>query len=255
MRFIDSHCHLDFSEFEHDRARRIANAHALGVTHFVVPGVSLAQSKALIQFTQSTPNTYVGAGLHPYFLNHHLDSHIDELAALIAAHRTTFVAVGECGIDRYITDINRQQALFEAHIEIANEHALPLIVHHRQSHDLIAASFKRCPPKFGGVIHAVSGSVQVAQSYIKAGFKLGVGGTITYARASKTKEALRAVGAAHLLLETDSPSMPLSGYQGHTNTPERVLNVFLALAETLSETDYEALSALLYRNCLAFLRK
>lgn len=255
MRFIDSHCHLDFSEFDDGRAQRIANAHALGVTHFVVPGISLAQSHHLIQFTQNTPSTYVSAGLHPYFLAQHHDTHVCELADLIAQHRDTFVAVGECGIDRHVENLATQQSLFEAQIAIANEYELPLIVHHRQSHDLIAASFKRCPPKFGGVIHAFSGSTQVAQSYIKAGFRLGVGGTITYSRAHKTKEALRSIGAEHLLLETDAPSMPLYGYQGEINTPERIPQVFRALVECLGESDHEALSELLYLNCLAFLRK
>ncbi len=255
MRFIDSHCHLDFSEFDGDRAQRIANAHALGVTHFVVPGISLAQSHNLIQFAQHTPNTFVSAGMHPYFLGQHHESHIAQLADLIATHRDTFIAVGECGIDRYVEDLAIQQNLFEAQIAIANEYELPLIVHHRQSHDLIAASFKRCPPKFGGVIHAFSGSTQVAQNYTKAGFKLGVGGTITYARAQKTKEALRSVGAEHLLLETDAPSMPLFGHQGQINTPEHIPTVFMALAELLEEADHDALSELLYLNCLAFLRK
>ncbi|WP_105213226.1 TatD family hydrolase [Pseudoalteromonas sp. T1lg22] len=255
MRFIDSHCHLDFSEFDEDRAQCIANALSLGVTHLVVPGVSLAQCKNLLTFTKQYPTTYISAGLHPYFLAQHHDSHIAELSDLIAANRDSFVAVGECGLDRSIGELEKQQSLFEAQIALANEFELPLIVHHRQSHDLIAASFKRCPPKFGGVIHAFSGSQQVAQSYIKAGFKLGVGGTITYPRAQKTQQALRHVGVEHLLLETDAPSMPLCGYQGQRNTPERIPNVFLALAALLQRQDYEALSEQLYLNCLAFVRK
>ncbi|WP_105188191.1 TatD family hydrolase [Pseudoalteromonas sp. T1lg48] len=255
MRFIDSHCHLDFKEFDDDRAQCIANAQALGVTHCVVPGVSLAQSNKLLTFTKQYPTTYIGAGLHPYFLEQHQEQHIDELGDLIAANRQTLVAVGECGLDRSVGELEKQQRLFEAHIALANESQLPLIVHHRQSHDLIAAAFKRCPPKFGGVIHAFSGSQQVAESYIKAGFKLGVGGTITYPRAQKTQQALRHVGVEHLLLETDAPSMPLCGYQGRRNTPERLPKVFLALAELLQRQDYHALSEQLYLNCLAFLRK
>ncbi|MEM0513908.1 TatD family hydrolase [Pseudoalteromonas sp. YIC-827] len=255
MRFIDSHCHLDFSEFDEDRARCIANARSLGVTHLVVPGISLAQSNNLLTFTKQYPSTYISAGLHPYFLEQHQEQHIDELGDLIAANHDSFVAVGECGLDRSIGELEKQRSLFEAQIALANEFELPLIVHHRQSHDLIAASFKRCPPKFGGVIHAFSGSSQVGETYIKAGFKLGVGGTITYARAQKTQQALQHVGIEHLLLETDAPSMPLCGYQGQRNTTERIPNVFLALAALLQRQDYEALSEQLYLNCLAFLRK
>ncbi|MFY8274231.1 TatD family hydrolase [Pseudoalteromonas sp. SSDWG2] len=255
MRFIDSHCHLDFSEFDDDRAQRIHNAQALGVSHFIVPGVSLAQSLSLLEFQQRYASTYISAGLHPYFLDQHEEHHLSELADLIATNGDAFVAVGECGLDRHVDDIAKQQRLFEGQIAIANEYHLPLIVHHRQSHDLIAASFKRCPPKFGGIIHAFSGSEQVAQSYIKGGFKLGVGGTITYPRAQKTIAALRSVGAQHLLLETDAPSMPINGHQGQINTPERIVDVFAGLAEILEMADHEAFSELLYRNCLAFLRK
>ncbi|WP_353801547.1 TatD family hydrolase, partial [Shigella sonnei] len=107
-----------------------------------------------------------------------------------------------------------QIKIFEYHVELANQLELPLIVHHRQSHDLIAQSFKRCKPKYGGVIHAFSGSLQQADYYIKQGFKLGVGGVITYQRAQKTRHVIAQVDPEHLLLETDSPSMPLLGYQG-----------------------------------------
>ena len=78
-------------------------------------------------------------------------------------------------------------------------------MHHRQSHDLIAQSFKRCRPKNGGVIHAFSGSIQQAQYYIKMGFKLGVGGVITYERAAKTRAVVAKLEPKHLVLETDSP--------------------------------------------------
>ena len=255
MRFIDSHCHLDFSEFDGQREAIIANAQALGVEQFIVPGISLAQSQQLLDFSQHHGPIHIGAGLHPYFLSQHASEHIVGLGELATAHKHRWCAIGECGLDRSIGEMDKQVALFEAQIALANELALPLIVHHRQSHDLIAASFKRCQPRYGGVIHAFSGSEQVAKYYIKLGFKLGVGGTITYARSVKTQQALRSVAIEHLLLESDAPSMPLCGYQGQINTPERIPQVFIALARLLQCQDLSALSEQLYFNCLAFLRK
>ena len=145
-------------------------------------------------------------------------------------------------------------ALFEQQIALANELGLPLIVHHRQSHDLIAQSFKRCKPQFGGVIHAFSGSIQHAQYYIKMGFKLGVDGVITYQRAAKTRSVIASIEPQHLLLETDAPSMPLSGYQGDINTPKRIIDVFSALCTLKYKHDKDLLAEQLYNSCSELFR-
>lgn len=257
MRFIDSHIHLDFSEFDAQRQQCISEAQQVGIERFLVPGVSLAQSQALLPFAQQYPQCAIGAGLHPYFLEQHQGAHMAELAQLMCDNKQSYSVVGECGIDRSIANLDKQISLFEQHIELANELALPLVVHHRQSHDLIMQSFKRCQPKFGGVIHAFSGSPQVARTYIKQGFKLGVGGTITYERAKKTQQAIAEVGAEYLVLETDAPSMPLAGFQGQVNLPKRLVLVFDSLCEILncSPAQREALSEQLYFNALALLRK
>lgn len=256
MRFIDSHCHLDFSEFDETRTELIKACKQIGIEHFIVPGVSLAQSTKLFSFAKSEPSISVALGLHPYFLSDHQSHHLAELEQLAKAHLGQFIAVGECGLDRSIDDLDKQTQLFEGQIELANQLALPLIVHHRQSHDLIARSFKRCKPKYGGVIHAFSGSEQQAQSYIKQGFKLGVGGVISYPRAAKTRKVISAIEPQHLVLETDSPSMPLAGFQGLVNTPLKVRDVFTHLCELKDVTGdaQKELAQALYESCSALFR-
>ncbi|MCF7498388.1 TatD family hydrolase [Pseudoalteromonas sp. L1] len=256
MRFIDSHCHLDFSEFDETRTELIKACKQVGIEHFIVPGVSLAQSTKLFSFAQSEPSISVALGLHPYFLPDHQTHHLAELEQLAKAHLGQFIAIGECGLDRSIDDLNKQTQLFEGQIELANQLALPLIVHHRQSHDLIARSFKRCKPKYGGVIHAFSGSEQQAQSYIKQGFKLGVGGVISYPRAGKTRKVISAIEPQYLVLETDSPSMPLAGFQGLVNTPLKVRDVFTYLCELKGITGdaQEEFAQALYESCSALFR-
>lgn len=229
--FIDSHCHLDFSEFDETRQQLIKKCQQQDIKHFIVPGISLAQSKNLIRFAQIHPSVRIAAGLHPYFLAEHQDNHLAELNQFAQAHKQHLVAIGECGLDRSIDNLEKQTQLFEGQIELANQLALPLIVHHRQSHDLIAQSFKRCKPKYGGVIHAYSGSMQQAQYYIKQGFKLGVGGVITYQRAQKTRHVIAQLHAQNLVLETDSPAMPLACFQGELNTPLQIPLIFEQLSE------------------------
>ncbi|KPZ62383.1 TatD family hydrolase [Pseudoalteromonas sp. P1-7a] len=249
MKFIDSHCHLDFSEFDTNRESLIKECIAKGVERFVVPGISLAQSKQLIEFKDKYSQVHIAAGLHPYFLGDHKDAHLVQLFDFAKVNNNQLVAIGECGLDRSIEDLEKQTRLFEQQITIANELNLPLIVHHRQSHDLIAQSFKRCKPKCGGVIHAFSGSLQQAQYYIKQGFKLGVGGVITYERAAKTRNVIAQIEPQHLVLETDSPSMPLSGHQGEINTPLHIPNVFNVLCSLKQSSDKEALAKQLYDSC------
>lgn len=252
--FIDSHCHLDFSEFDSTRATLIKECHAKGVKQFVVPGISLAQSQLLLTFKATYPSVKVAAGLHPYFLDEHQGSHVDALFKFAIENKNQLVAIGECGLDRSIGNLPKQTHLFEKQIELANQLALPLIVHHRQSHDLIAQSFKRCKPKNSGVIHAFSGSLQHAQYYIKQGFKIGVGGVITYSRAIKTRNVIAVIKPEHLVLETDSPSMPLSGFQGDVNTPLQIPRVFEALCRLKPNQDRASLAAQLYDSCTEVFR-
>ncbi|PCK29691.1 TatD family hydrolase [Pseudoalteromonas piscicida] len=247
LAFIDSHCHLDFSELADGLSDYIAQAQQRGVERFVVPGVTLKQSRRLIDFQRQHPECQIAAGLHPYFITQHHERDMAALAEHATLNREQLCAIGECGIDATCEALVRQIALFEAHIALSNQLELPLIVHHRKSHHLIAAAFKRVKPKFGGVIHAFSGSKQQAEYYISQGFKLGVGGTITYPRGEKTALAVSQLPLESLVLETDSPSMPLHGHQGEPNVPKRVVEVFERLCEYRSETPSE-LAAALYRN-------
>lgn len=249
MQFIDSHCHLDFSEFDTNRESLINACVAKGINRFIVPGISLAQSQKLLEFKATCPQIRIAAGLHPYFLEQHQQSHLESLHNFAKTNKTQLVAIGECGLDRSIENLEKQTFLFEYQIALANELELPLIVHHRQSHDLIAQSFKRCQPKYGGVIHAFSGSIQQAQYYIKMGFKLGVGGVITYERAAKTRAVVAKLESQHLVLETDSPSMPLNGYQGEINTPLHIPKVFDALYALKPNSDKYRLAEQLYDSC------
>ncbi|MBD1581811.1 TatD family hydrolase [Pseudoalteromonas sp. S16_S37] len=252
MHFIDSHCHLDFSELKNDLHGHIARAHELGVRYFVVPGVTYPQSAALLKFAKTYPACRIALGLHPYFIEQHNDDAFFSLQTLAQTHRNEIVAIGECGIDGTCPNIEYQSKLFVEHIKLSNALSLPLIVHHRQSHHLIAQALKTCPAQYGGVIHAFSGSLQQAQYYINRGFKLGVGGTISYTRASKTRQVLSQVPLESLLLETDAPSMPLSGYQGQVNEPHRLVEVFEHLCALRSERPEQIAQQLYSSSCTLF---
>lgn len=233
---IDSHAHLDFPEFDEDRAEVLCRALNSGVNQFIVPGVSVATWPRARALAQAYDCVSVSYGLHPYFIAQSEDFTEDVLLQWASSFEC--IAVGECGIDATQPNLPKQMEIFEQHISVANKTQKPLIVHHRKSHHHIMSCFKRVKPEFGGTIHAFSGSLQDAEKYINLGFKLGCGGTISYDRANKTRKVFEQIDLKHIVLETDAPDMPLHGYQGQRNDPSRIANIAAILAE-LRQLDVE----------------
>lgn len=233
---IDSHCHLDFDVFDQDREQVLANARASGVTGFLLLGTQSKRFSRLKRLALSQPDVYYSLGFHPYFLDTSIDYRATSFREILATHLNSssanrLVAIGEMGLD-YVINISHelQRDVFKMQLVMAKEFQLPVILHHRKSHNDLIKLLKEAKFEYGGVVHAFSGSVYEAKTYVDLGMKLGVGGTITYERANKTKQALKTVGLDNLLLETDSPDMPLNGYQGRRNEPSRVVGVAAHLA-------------------------
>lgn len=249
MRFIDSHCHLDLPEFNSDRESILADCGNSSVAAIVVPGVNIPCQ--LIQWQKPTGVcVHYGIGVHPWWLEQYLNGGclIDDIAVEIAsayknavAKSISVVAIGETGLDRPFAkksglDLNTQIKGVEQHIQAANELSLPVIFHCVKAHAELLGVLKRCPVNKGGVIHGFAGSVEDAKQFVEKGMKIGVGGTITYERARKTREAVKTVGSQHLILETDAPSMPLAGMQGLRNSPLNIIKIAEELAKLRGES-------------------
>ncbi|WP_371195786.1 TatD family hydrolase [Glaciecola sp. SC05] len=233
---IDSHCHIDLPAFDEDRAQVIEKALSKGVKRILVPGLGINQVDRLLALKARFKTLDIAAGFHPYFLCELRAEEWREQLAIMAKWVDTYlgdlVAIGEFGIDATLPlTLSFQQRVFIDQLGLAQSVSKPVILHHRQSHNELIRLIKKCNFQQGGVIHAFSGSAQIAQSYIDLGFKLGVGGTITYPRGEKTRKALTKVPLSALLLETDAPDMPIYGFQGMRNTPERLGIVAESLAE------------------------
>jgi len=229
---IDSHCHLDLPEFEPDWQDVLSSAVKNGVERILIPGTTVSGWQRQQHMAADNAQLDVAFGLHPYFFPENPENALAALREQLQRATTKPVAIGEIGIDAAIdTPIKAQQTLLEAQLEVASEQSLPVILHHRRSHHLLLESIKRSHFTQGGVIHAFSGSEQVAGQYIDAGFKLGIGGTITYPRAQKTRQTVANIPLQHLLLETDAPDMPISGRQGARNEPQFIGEVVAALAD------------------------
>jgi TatD DNase family protein len=235
VEIIDTHCHLDAAEFDADRQAVLARARANGVVAIVVPGVCAPGWDHLWRFCAGEPDLFPALGLHPVYLEQHQATDLAALERLLAEHRP--VAVGEIGLDYYLTplDRQRQQVLFEAQLQLARAAGLPVILHVRKAHDSVLATLKRIRVP-GGIAHAYNGSLQQARQYMDLGFKLGFGGMLTYERSRRLRELARQLPVEAFVLETDAPDLTVAQHRGSRNSPEYLPHCLAALAEVRDES-------------------
>ncbi len=247
---IDSHCHLDLAEFEDDLDKVLQQSKQAGVERYLIPGTTPGGWLRQLTIRETYQQCDLAFGLHPYFLADIKDNAIEQLTQFVEQHRSACIAIGEIGLDASLSiPMEEQQDIFLAQLELAQQFELPVILHHRKTHHLLIEALKKTNFEYGGVIHAFSGSKQVAEQYIEMDFLLGIGGTITYPRASKTRQTVAELSLEHMLLETDSPDMPMHGRQGERNSPEYVTDVLATLVE-LKQVEREKITAQTTQNYL-----
>jgi TatD DNase family protein len=214
MPWIDTHCHLDAAEFDADRDAVRQNAKALGVEICVIPAVMASHFDEVRLLAHRHADAYA-LGIHPLYTPHASDTDLATLDAHLHAQRDDprLVAVGEIGLDGFVPEINTPDALakqthfFEAQLQLAQRHHLPVILHVRRSADGLLKGLRKFPV-VGGIAHAFNGSLQQAQMFIERGFKLGFGGAMTFERATKLRALATELPLSALVLETDAPDIP-----------------------------------------------
>jgi TatD DNase family protein len=240
--FFDTHCHFDFLPPPWPALWQ--QCRDAGLVGLLVPGVSPLQWPLVVDAVRSAPDqsVYAALGLHPCYLEQadtpsSAQALTDGLRAAIEQLRTTsaaaaLVAIGECGLDGMIdTPMAEQIVFFEAQLNLARELDLPVVIHARRCHNDMLRCLKHITVPRGGIIHAFSGSVEIAREYARLGYLLGVGGTITYERANKTRNAIAQMPLSTLVLETDAPDMPIAGRQGEPNSPLYLPEIAAVLAQ------------------------
>jgi TatD DNase family protein len=229
MEIVDTHCHLDVPGFDPDRDAVLARARAAGVARIVVPAIDAAAWPKLQRVCAADDGLHAAYGLHPLLLAEHRPAHLDELRDWIERERP--VAVGECGLDFYIEDLDRdrQQRYFQAQLELAREFDLPLIVHARRAVEQAIHAI-RAVGGLRGVVHSYAGSREQARQLHELGFLIGLGGPVTYARAKRLRQVAAQVPLEQLLLETDAPDQPDCESRGTRNEPARLPRVLAEIA-------------------------
>ena len=235
---IDSHCHLDFINFDKDRDEVLERAKQAGVSDIIIPGVSANNWQKIHELCEQHKNLHPCYGLHPYWVDQHEESDIEKLKQFIDNHPC--FAIGECGLDYRPeqADKKKQQVFFQAQLEIAEEKNLPVVIHSvRATEDVIQQLRKY--PKLSGMVHSYSGSYEQALLLIDMGFYLSFGGAISYDRASKLRSIAGKIPLSALLIETDAPDQPDANHQHERNEPAYLIETLKVLTGLRNECSNE----------------
>lgn len=232
---IDRHCHIDFDVFDHDRDEVLQRANSNGVSDLVIPGVLKKDWSKIQVLTSQYDNIHAGYGLHPCFADQHSDDDLAELEKQIIAN--SCIAIGECGLDyrKHQPDKELQFKYFDAQLEIAGRHKLPVVIHSVYATEDVIQSLKRFP-NLKGMIHSYSGSYEQALQLIKMGFYISFGGAITYDKALKLRIVAEEVPLSSLLIETDSPDQPDAEHFAQRNEPAFLVNILDCLNDLHEES-------------------
>ncbi len=230
---VDSHCHLDFPEFNDDRADVLARAKAAGIGLMVTISTKVSEADTIISLAEAHDELVCSVGIHPHEAGSEPEVTAEQLVAL-AAHEKV-VGIGETGLDYFYEHSPRdaQQRNFRAHIGAARISKLPLIVHARDADedtaDILEDEMKK--GAYPGLIHCFTAGPELAQRALDIGFYISISGIATFNSAKDLRETIKNIPLERLLVETDAPFLAPVPNRGKRNEPAFVVDTARALAE------------------------
>ena len=232
MEFIDTHSHLYDEAFTSEEDLAIARAIEAGVTRIILPDIDSTSREAMFALAERHPGTlFPTLGLHPTSVGANWKEEMDAVEKELPEHRIW--AIGEIGIDCYWSKefLEQQKEVFRIQLEIAHKADLPIIIHSRESTELIINILKDCRHlDLRGVFHAYSGSVETWREIRKLGdWYIGIGGVLTYKKAS-IAETVKEIPLERIVLETDSPYLTPVPYRGKRNESSYISHIAEKLA-------------------------
>lgn len=235
---VDSHCHLDFPDFEEERDDVVRRAESAGVGCMVTISTRVVKFPGIIAIAEKYPSVYCSVGTHPHNADEELDVTVDELVRL--SEHPKCVAIGEAGLDYFYDKAPRQaQAIgLRNHIAAARITQLPLVIHARSADDDMAALLREEMAKgaFPFVLHCFSSGAALAQVGIELGGYVSFSGIVTFKKSEELRDIARQLPKDRLLVETDAPYLAPVPHRGRRNEPSYVVHTAQVLAETLQMT-------------------
>lgn len=232
--YIDTHTHLFLTEFDTDRDEVIKRAFNSGVLKMFLPNIDRHTIRPLLDITLSYPeNIYPVIGLHPGSVK---GTYREELRIVEEwLNKGEFYAIGETGIDLYWNKafLKEQQDAFIQHIRFARNYSLPLVIHSRESfNEIFQILNQELTGEITGIFHSFTGTFEQAREIINYGFKIGIGGIVTF-KNSGLDRVIAKTGADQIVLETDSPYLAPDPVRGKRNEPSYLLYTARKIADIL----------------------
>jgi TatD DNase family protein len=227
---IDTHCHIDFKDFDRDREEVIGQAAEFGVDRLINIGADIPSSRRAFKLANSYDNIYCTVGVHPHDAKTLTDEFIEEMKVMAANDRV--VGIGEIGLDYYrdLSPRDIQRKAFVRQLDLAVELDLPIVIHMREATDDTMAIVRDYVGRLSGVFHCFPGTVEKAEEVLTMGFHVSVNGVMTY-KNSKMAHIGRDVDLTRILIETDCPYLTPVPHRGKRNVPAYVKFVCAKLAE------------------------
>lgn len=228
--YFDSHAHYDDERFDEDREQLIESLKSKGVDYIVNAAADMKSCFTSLELAHQYDFIFSSVGVHPHDVKDLTEKDIETMEKL--AEDPKVVAVGEIGLDYYYDNSPRedQRQWFKRQLEMAKKLDLPVIIHSREAseetYDIIMASGVK-----EGVIHCFSGSLELAREYVKRGFYIGVGGSLTFKNAKKTVRVVEGIDLNHILIETDCPYLTPVPHRGERNDSSYLQFVIAKIAE------------------------
>lgn len=251
--FIDSHAHIQLSQFNRDREAVLKRAREAEVTNILVIGFDMETSLGAVELAEQHPHIYATVGMHPHDAK---DLTPDTLKTFreLAAHPKV-IALGEMGLDYYRNLSPRpvQKAAFEKQLDLAEALQMPIVIHNRDAYMDILPILEARQGRIRGVLHCFTGNVELMHRGLASGFHIGIGGIVTYKNAADVQAVAREVPEERLLIETDCPWLAPQFRRGKRNEPAYVRAVAEKIAE-LRGTSIETIGETTTRNFKALFR-
>ncbi len=239
---VDSHCHLDFPEFQEDFEAVLARAEEAGIKTMMTICTHVTKFDQVHAIAKAHDNIFCTVGIHPHNADSEPEVTVDQLVEWASGPKV--VGFGETGLDYFYEHSPReiQQRQFRTHIEAARKLDLPVIVHTRDAEEdtlaIIEEEYNKAP--FRGLIHCFSASDEFAQRVVSMGFYISISGIVTFKKAEELREAIKNVPVDRLLVETDAPYLAPIPKRGKRNEPAYTAFTAAKVAEIkgLSEEEF-----------------
>ena len=247
--FIDSHAHIQLSQFNRDRDAVLKRAHEAEVSSILVIGFDMETSLDAVELAEKHTHIYATVGMHPHDAKD-LTPDVLRTFCELAAHPKV-LALGEMGLDYYRNLSPRpvQKAAFEQQLDLAEELQMPIIIHNRDAYIDILPILEARQGRVRGVLHCFTGDVKLMQRSLAIGFHIGIGGIVTYPNAKGVQAVAKEVPEDRLLIETDCPWLAPQSRRGKRNEPayvravaEKIANLRGTSIETIGEITTENFS-------------